>query len=221
MRFVNAIKKIVKSKDFKWLILSQGIALIVIIVILSLQPKPVSSYEKHKIRIYSPSVCLEKYDTTFHDNSDTQVLKIISGEYELFYSDVKGRNKFSDPPVMEQLVDEKYLDATYIITDKGYKIVELHGETKTYYTIEDHLSNDGKNTTFLAIGAIAIELAYVFMAAIIIDEVLHGPRKSKPIRRLFKKHPTEKHVYKDEENEFSPYKQKIIDQKQEEEANKN
>ena len=38
---------------------------------------------------------------------------------------------------------------------------------------------------------------------------------------LRKKHPTEKHVYKDEENEFSPYKQKIIDQKQEEEANKN
>ena len=33
--------------------------------------------------------------------------------------------------------------------------------------------------------------------------------------RLRKKHPVEKHIYNDEENEFSPYKQKLIEEERE------
>ena len=216
---MGVFKKIVKSKDFKWLLIMQLIVVILIIFVFSLGQKPVSQFEKYSIRIYSPSVRLEKYDTTLFDKSDTQVLKIISGEYELVYSDVKGRNKFSDPPIIEQLSDEKYLDAIYIITEKNYKIVELHGETKTYYTIEDHISQDTVNFIWTLIPAILIELGYIFIATIFVDEILHGPRKFKPRQRLFKKHPANEHAYTDEENEFSPYKQKLLDKDREEDAN--
>ena len=218
-KLLDAIKKIIKHPNFKAIIFMQVVLILGYIYIILHIPKPVSEYEPYSIRIYSPRVYLEKYDSTIFDKHDSQTLTISSGKYKLYYSDAKGRNSFSDPPVIELLSDEEYLDITYIITDKGYKIVELHGVTRTYYTIEDHYSDDREIIVTMAILILVIEAMFILVCAILIDEMLHGPRYHRP-RKLFKKHPADKHVYDDgEENEFSPYKQKLLEKEREAEAN--
>ena len=214
----NAVKKIVKHKDFKWLVLIQVGVLMIVAVLFLIMPKPISRYETHSERVYSPSFRMDTYKTGKFNSRIASDIIIFFEDKEYIYDNIKNRNPAPDTPVIVQLGEEEYLDITYIVQNGKHRIVELHGEKKVYYTIEDHLSGDNVDAVARIVIVIFFELAYVFIAIAIIDEIIHGTGRFKPIRRLLKKHPTEKHVYTDEENEFSPYKQKLLDKEQEEEA---
>lgn len=221
-RFIDGIKKIVKHKAFKWLVLMQvGTLAFIAVMFFILPPKPVLWCKTYNVRVYSPEFRMDTYKTGMFKGVVASEIKIISDGNDYVYDNVKNKNPSPERSVIEQLFEERYLDITYIVQNQKNKIVELHGETKTYYTIDDHISNDYKDINISVVGAIIFELIYIFFVAIVIHYILHGPGRLKPIRRLFKKHSIEKHVYTDEENEFSPYKQKLIDEERSEDSSTN
>ena len=59
----NAVKKIVKHKDFKWLVLIQVGVLMIVAVLFLIMPKPISRYQTYSERVYSPSFRMDTYKT--------------------------------------------------------------------------------------------------------------------------------------------------------------
>ncbi len=213
---MKVIKKIVASKDFIYLLIIQIILCVGFFVMIYSSYDPVIPSETHQIRLYSPSVRMES-DGGWGKH-DEKIIKIRYNDYDFIYSSrVRSNAKTNtDLTLLEQLQMEDYLEITYVIYPKTYEIVEIHGKDHVYYTIDEYNSFYKGNLIAAILISAWFEVLYLLVAFGWIWYYVLG--KSIPeTTRLRKKHPVEKHLYDDEENEFSPYKQKLIEQEREEE----
>ena len=214
---MGVFKKIVKSKDFIWLLVIQVVLFSGLFLFVIFTTRQVNLTETKEIRLYSPSVSIES------DNGigahDDKVIKINSTECEFICS---GRAKVNmkESTVQsfyEQLQMEDYLDLTYVEYSGTNEIVALRGEGHIYYTLEDYNNYNKSNLIAGIIIISCLDLLYLLFSVCWILECVLGISTKIPLLR--KRNPIEKHIYTDEENEFSPYKQKLLDKDREEETN--
>ncbi len=214
--FNDEIKKIVKTKDFCFFLVIQILLIVGALWLVISSYNPVRYSETHQIRLYSPSVSLESKDGW--GKHDRKIIIISYGEYEFVYASHVHSNKKdnTDDTLYEQLQMEPYLDIVYITSTRTYRIVEIYGNEHAYYTLDDYNKIYSSNLISSIILAIFCEAIFVYFVTFWIKYYIL--KRPFPVsKRLRKKHPVEKHVYYDEENEFSPYKQKLIEQEREEE----
>ena len=210
---MTTLKKIVKNKHFFVFVIIQVLLCIGCFVMVKLAYTPVNQSQTHCVRLYSPSVTLES--NSGYRSYNEKYIKICSDEYEFMYSS-HANSKLradTDESLLEQLQMEDYLDITYVINNSR-EIVEIHGENHVYYTIDDYNSFYTTNLVVAILIAAVFEVIYIVAFGIWVwDDVLgkFNPEST----HLRKKHPVEKHIYDDEENEFSPYKQKLIEEERE------
>ena len=214
---MNIFKKIVTSKDFVWLMAIQIVVFTGLFLFVVFTTKPINEADTKEIKLYSPSVSLESVRGI--DKSNSKIIKIRSQDCEYVCGN---RTKVvlkdnAEDSFYAQLEMDNVLIITYVQYPKTNAIVAIQGDGHTYYTIDDYNSFYKKNFIAGIIAISCLDLVYLLFSVCWILEFVLGI--STKVNLLRKKHPIEKHVYTDEENEFSPYKQKLLDKDREEEAN--
>ncbi len=172
---------------------------------------PAFRYEIHEVRLYSPTVDFKTTDAMFERGHR---INIVYKNQEFSYGSYKSA-KTEELTTHERLQLEEYLDITYITVGDVNEIVEIHGVEHTYYTIDDYNANQQEILVFSIVFYIVVQILLISLHIMLVIWEIKG-RPMPVSKRLRKKYPVEKHLYDDEENEFSPYKQKLIEQEREE-----
>ena len=212
---MKTLKKILSCKVFLCLLAVHIVISLLVYLFVVFTTKPADRDDTYQVRLYSPSVSLED-DYVWGRKNSHKIIKIKSGEYELKYANhVETRERENtDENFYQQLQMEDYLDITYIISKNSYVIVEIHGNNHTYYTFDDYNEYYETNYFWGMMCVVFFNVIFIVAEVWTLLQEFFGIKFS--YNRLRKKHPTDKHVYTDEENEFSPYKQKLLDEKHEE-----
>ena len=206
------LKKMAKTYGFKAFVVIQILLITFFAILTPITCKKVSVEETQSLTVQKPQfIAYESYRK--------KVLKIKEGSKE-FYVDnpLAARNLgITSDRAANKLKSEKEITFLYIKGMNSYQVVELKSDNQIYYTLDDYNYGKDKNIIYCIVLAVIIEGIYVTVLVLWINYGVLG----KPIpwpnpKKLRKKYPKEKHVYTDTENDFSPYKQKLNEENEEE-----